>query len=239
MEKEWILRDKYNGVPSQEFEYDLERLNKGEPVAYIIGWAPFLGVKIYLDSKPLIPRPETEYWVSKAIEDIQKSSIKEPRILDLCAGSGCIGVAILKAIPDARVDFSEIDLDHHDTILKNITENKIETSRTHIFSGDLFENIVEKYDFILSNPPYIDPGLQSRIEKSVREFEPALALLGGVDGMVIIEKILRNSPKYLRQGGKLYLEHEPEQALKIKTILSGQSFHDQFDLVRYSVFNNP
>src|SRR3989338_975059 len=127
-------------------------MQETKPLAYVLGWIPFIYTKIYLDSKPLIPRTETEYWVDLVIKEIRNSGIKNPKILDLCAGSGCIGVAVLKEIPDALVDFTEIDASHHPTIKKNIRENGLVLSRANIFGGDLFEKVSDTYDFILSNP---------------------------------------------------------------------------------------
>lgn len=172
-----------------------------EPLAYSLGSVPFIHTKIFLDSRPLIPRTETEYWVDLAIKEIRTKNIEAPRILDLCAGSGCIGVAVLKEIPEAFVDFAEIEESHHRTIEKNIRENYVDASRTRIFGGSLFENISEKYDFILSNPPYINPALKDRIEPSVINYEPKKALYGGQNGLEIIEKILRDAPEHLEEGG--------------------------------------
>lgn len=236
-EIDWLLQEKYNGIKTPEFESDLTRLQKGEPLAYVIGWTPFLHTKIWLDSKPLIPRPETEFWVEKAISEIE--NIDNAKVLDLCAGSGCIGVAILREIPDAVVHFAEIDQTHHKTIKKNILENEIDSNRTKILGGNLFENVTEKYDFILTNPPYIDPKLSERIQKSVKIHEPEIALFGGINGMEIVEKIIEEAPKYLNPDGILYIEHEPEQALALQKILPGiQSFEDQFGVIRYSIFRN-
>jgi release factor glutamine methyltransferase len=92
-----LLQDKYNGIQTPEFETDVKRLESGEPLAYVIGWQPFCGTKIFLDSHPLIPRPETEYLVNKIITEL--SDKQNLKILDLCAGSGCIGVALLQALP--------------------------------------------------------------------------------------------------------------------------------------------
>jgi len=143
------------------------------------------------------------------------ASDKNLKVLDLCAGSGCIGVAVLKHVPVTRVDFCEIDSRHHPTILKNIQENGIDENRTRIFGGDLFENIPEGtiYDYILTNPPYINPTLAERTAEDVKKYEPALALFGGKDGMEYIEKIITDAPKFLAHGGVLCIEHEPEQAL--------------------------
>jgi release factor glutamine methyltransferase len=250
-EVEWLFRDKYNGILEPQFEADfnndLLRLQNGEPLAYVIGWVPFLGAKIYLDSLPLIPRAETEYWVANAVEKIKdcakKYNKENVKVLDLCAGSGCIGVAVLKNITGAQVDFVEIDTKHHENIKKNILENGIDLNRTKIFGGNLFENLNtnelgdQKYDFILTNPPYVNPQYINDVQDGVLKNEPHLALFGGNDGMQIVREILQNAPKFLNENGVLYIEHEPHQATEIQTILPGiVPLPDQFGVMRYSVF---
>ena len=237
-ESRWLLEEKYQGVASKEFERDLERLAVGEPLGYVIGWIPFLRTKIYLDSLPLIPRTETEYWVQKAIEEIQARDIENSRILDLCAGSGCIGIAVLKAIPGAVVDFIEIDSNHHETIRKNIRENGISKDRTQILGGDLFEQASGLYDLILTNPPYIDP-VGHEIQESVLSYEPHKALFGGESGMELIQRILEQVPQFLKPSGTLYIEHEPEQIFLIQQLIPGTVPHpDQFGVIRFSIYKN-
>mgnify|MGYP005613570291 FL=1 len=236
-EETWLLKDKYNGVPSAAFESDVARLRGGEPLAYIIGWVPFLNTRIFLDSHPLIPRPETEYWVAQACTEIH--TIENPRVLDLCAGSGCIGIAVLHNRTDAYVDFAEIDTHHHATIARNLCENGIDVSRTHIIGGDLFTNITGRYDFILSNPPYIDP-IIDRTTESVRTHEPATALYGGVDGFDIIARIIKEAPSFLNPNGTLIIEHEPEQSAAIRRAAPLAGFNavvrkDQFCVERFSI----
>lgn len=231
----WLLNDKYNGIESSEFHADVKRLESGVPLAYLIGWQPFCGTKIWLDSHPLIPRPETEYWAKLAIDEIKKKH--HPHVLDLCAGSGCIGVAVLKAIPDSTVDFVEIDESHHATILKNVQENGIDENRVRILGGNLFENSTDTYDAILTNPPYIDPNLSDRVQDSVVTHEPKIALFGGNGGIELIRTILAQFRQFLRPDGVLYIEHEPEQAGEIQRLLPGIiSEKDQFGVVRFSVF---
>jgi release factor glutamine methyltransferase len=235
-DKEWLLRDKYLGEKTPEFERDLERLENGEPLAFVIGWVPFLNTKIYLDSRPLIPRIETEYGVNEVLNGLED---RELRVLDLCAGSGCIGVAVLKRLPRARVDFVELEEKHHPTILKNIHENKLDESRTQILGGDLFERVTDKYDLILSNPPYIDKELK-RVEESVKKYEPEEALYGGKEGLEVIKRILEGAAGHLNPGGVLYIEHEPEQAeFLAKNPLFKETFSDQLGRKRYSSFGLP
>ncbi len=235
----WLLQEKYSGVETEAFFHDVERLRAGEPLAYIIGSIPFLHTKIFLDSRPLIPRTETEFWVEKVISKVLQSHENEVSILDLCAGSGCIGVAILNDIPRASVDFAEIDEMHHPTIRRNIEENNLSSRVFEIYGGSLFEKITQKYDYIISNPPYIDASL-NRTADSVKKYEPEIALYGGADGMELITHIIDNAPIHLTDRGVLVLEHEPEQgdAIARYALIHGftcQTYPDQFGVARYTV----
>lgn len=215
-ERQWLLREKYAGRETPAYADDCVRLAAGEPLAYLIGYVPFLDVTIHLASRPLIPRPETEYWTQRAIDEIRAAYAK-PHILDLCAGSGCIGVAVLHALGGTAV-FAEIDERHHRTIADNVLRNAINPDSTRIYGGDLFASIPpQQFDAILTNPPYIDPARRARIEPSVLHHEPHRALFGGVRGLAYIERIMRDALPYLARGGRLYIEHEPEQAPSIAT----------------------
>ena len=238
-EIEWLLKEKYHGEKSDAFFADCKRLALGEPLGYLIGHVPFLSCTIALDSKPLIPRPETEFWVEKAIEAIKSAAPQAPRILDLCAGSGCIGIAVAKAVPEATIHFSEIDATHLPTIEKNLAANSISKDRTCLAHSNLFEQFSGTYHFILSNPPYIDMDLE-RTDANVLEHEPYVALSGGLAGLEVIQKIIEEAPKHLERGGQLWLEHEPEQSEAIRNLAREHGFistthHDQYDVARYSV----
>ena len=251
-EERWLLKEKYEGVKSEAFYADLKRLQAGEPLGYIIGHSPFLDCQIYLDSKPLIPRPETEYWVEKAIvamKEIVSSSQtrRNLRVLDLCAGSGAVGLAVAKAVPEARVTFAEIDPAHLPTIQKNIESNlktlegSIRMDRFKVVESDLFEKVEGKFDFILTNPPYIDPAID-RAEESVKTHEPHLALYGGESGMEVIDRIIAYAPAYLNEGGQLWIEHEPEQSKAIAKSTEACGFRaatykDQYGVERFSIFS--
>jgi len=250
-ETQWLLEEKYNGQKCAAFLADCARLRAGEPLAYIIGWVPFLDCVIWLDSKPLIPRSETEYWVQTFIayrEDSLASLPKvtqgrELRVLDMCAGSGCIGVAVAKALSHIHVDFAEIDTAHHPTISRNCYDNLTPTvaKKSQIFAGDLFALVPSdtKYDFILSNPPYIDPALD-RTETSVKNHEPHQALYGGTSGTEIIARLIAQAPQYLTPNGELWLEHEPEQTTTLTALADEHRFtirthHDQYGYKRWIV----
>ena len=238
-EEAWLLEEKYHGEQSDAFFADCKRLALGEPLGYLIGYVPFLDCKIWLDSHPLIPRPETEFWVEKAISEIKNAGPSSPHLLDLCSGSGCIGVSVAKAIPTSIIDFSEIDLSHIPTIKKNLSENEIASERTTIHHTNLFEGIETTYDFILSNPPYIDLTL-GQTDESVLKYEPYIALSGGLEGLEIIEDIIKRAPLFLNPHGQLWLEHEPAQTKAINILASENNFsitthNDQYGVNRYSV----
>jgi release factor glutamine methyltransferase len=255
-EKIWLLKEKYQGVESDAFLADVKRLETGEPLAYLIGSIPFLDCTIYLDSQPLIPRPETEYWVEQAIKTIKTPSSRQDlelgdghgptsnlTILDLCAGSGAIGVAVAKAVKDAGVTFIEIGPSHLSTIKKNLNENTTiyDSERYKILESNLFDKLgnKDKFDFILTNPPYIDAKANT-VDINVENHEPHLALFGGNDGMEIITKIINSAKDHLTPTGQLWIEHEPFQSEAIKNLAERNGYQivthlDQYQVARFSV----
>lgn len=250
-EIEWLLKDKYKGEKSDAFFADCKRLALGEPLGYLIGHTPFLDCDIYLDSHPLIPRVETEFWTEKAITEIKsffnlKPSLgldleDEPvRVMDMCAGSGCVGVAVAEHIGKALVDFAEIEDSHLPTIAKNVNRNGIEAERVHIRQSSIFSAFPDtKYNFILANPPYIDSDT-NRTDDSVINFEPHLALFGGHKGMELIIQLITESKYHLEPDGQLWFEHEPEQSKEIAVVAASHGFvssthKDQYGVERYSV----
>ena len=242
----WLLDEKYGGEKSDAFFADCKRLALGEPLAYLIGFSPFLNCKIFLDSRPLIPRVETEFWVEEAITaakggtSLSLGFSPEPlRVLDMCAGSGCIGVALAKAIPRALVTFAEIDERHLPTIEKNIMANEIDSAHTMLVHSNLFSNVTGKYNFILSNPPYIDEALK-RVDDSVVMNEPYVSLFGGEKGLDVISQLIAESPAHLVSGGQLWIEHEPEQTGAIHDLAKTRNFTvtthlDQYEKERFSI----
>lgn len=236
-EEKWLLEEKYAGQASPAYETDRLRLASGEPLAYVIGTIPFLGLTIHLDSKPLIPRPETEWWTEKLIQELKKR-MDPVRVLDLCAGSGAIGCAILKHVPNTHVSFGEIDDAHKATILRNINVNGFDTSRTDVRIGDLFQPFSEQFDVIATNPPYIPEARE--LERSVTEHEPALALFAGESGMSVIERILEEAGTHLLPHGELWLECDETHATRVQSLVSAHAkrvevVHDQYDRARLVV----
>lgn len=243
-EKEWLLREKYNGQETEEFFKDVKRLEAGEPIDYLIGFFDFLGCHIDLSFRPLIPRTETEWWTERAIKGFRKNfghRMSKYKILDLFAGSGCIGIALLKHLPEAAVDFGEKDSDFVLQIEKNIKQNSIDPKRTRVFTSDIFTNISpKKYDFIFANPPYISRTKIEAVQKSVLDHEPADALFAEDDGLFFIKKLLVEAPQFLAPKGKLFIEFDSWQKPQIEKLVALSPFQaefwkDQFDRWRVAV----
>lgn len=200
---EALIREKYAGErEALGLTQDLARLASGEPLAYVIGNVPFLGLTIDLFSHPLIPRPETEWWVEELAGHIGDKPL---RVLDLCAGSGAIGLALLKLCPNVRVSFGELMEEHDAVIRKNLTDNNLDASRASVGIGDLFAPFAnETFDIIATNPPYI-PNIRT-LDESVSKFEPSEALYAGVDGMDVIRRICVEAPAHMNAKGELWME---------------------------------
>ena len=202
----------------------------------------FLNCKINLSRKVFQPRIETEFWVKKAIKDVgmlECSNVGMLEVLDIFAGSGCIGIAVLKNIENSMVDFSDISKEALEQIKINLKLNKIPKSRFKIYHSNFFEKLKEKkYDVIFANPPYVALDRIKEVQKEVLEKEPKIALFAGEDGMDFIEKFLKEVKNHLKPGGIFYLEFDPLQKRKIEEIMRRErfefSFHkDQFKKFRW------
>ncbi len=203
------------------------------PVEYKQGYKYFLGNKIDLSLKPLIPREETEYWVSLVLKEIKEGS----RCLDLFSGSGCIGLSILKAIKNSYCDFGEIE----DKFIQQIKINLkgIDEDRYNVIKTDIFLNIKDKYDYILANPPYVAEKRMTEVGEDVLKYEPHIALFSGENGMNIIEKLIDEGLKHLNKNGLLVIEHDEKQKEQIEKLVLKNSYlqyefcKDQFNKYRF------
>lgn len=200
------------------------------PEDYKRGYKDFLGVKIDLSFRPLIPREETEDWVKGVIGEIKGGC------LDFFAGSGCIGLSILKNIPDSICDFGDKEGSFLKGIEKSAEENGIVEERFSLIETDIFSNISKKYDYILANPPYVAERRIDEVGEDVKMFEPSIALYGGSDGMEIIKKFLNEANDYLKEKGIIYMEFDPEQKNWIEEIIKDKYSSFEFFKDRYNKY---
>jgi len=213
-EKEYLLiNDNKELLAKKEKEYRevINRLINGEPLQYIIGKQEFMGLEFEVNKNVLIPRADTEILVEEVIELIGN---KELKVLDLCTGSGAIAVSLAKKLKNIKATASDISLNALKTAKKNAILNDVNV----IFKqSDLFENIEETFDIIVSNPPYIETNVIKTLNKDVQN-EPFIALDGGKDGLDIYRKIINEAYKYLNENGTLALEigyNQKEQVINL------------------------
>lgn len=227
--REELSRDGRLYVPAaveQQVERLAQRHLAGEPVAYLIGEWEFYGLPLDISESVLIPRPDTEVLVEQALSRLQ--GVSEPRILDLCAGSGCIGLALAKHLPGSRVVLGELDEGALRICRQNIRRNDL-TGR----AVSLQMNALEKppahlgeFDAIVSNPPYIPDGDIAGLDVSVRDYEPHLALRGGEDGLDFYRAICAQWRTALRADGRLLFEVGIGQADDVLRIMRNCGFGD-------------
>lgn len=225
-----IIEEKHNGALNMEIWRDAQRLLRGEPLDYIIGRVHFGGATIDLSRHPLILRRGTENWERKAIEDIKKRNNMGETIqcLDIFAGSGCMGIAILKNIPQATVDFADIDSEMLKQIEINLKINTIDPARAKVIHSDIFKNINKEYDYIFANPPYVPLKEKNRVAKWCLDYEPHHSFFAGDNGSLFIKPFLREARKYVRRGGKIWMEYEWIKEEEIEKLLESAGY-EQFN----------
>lgn len=198
-------------LPSDKLGDGIKRLNNGEPVQYIVGNVDFYGYKINVNKNVLIPRFETEELVFKTINLIKKNSNENIKVLDIGTGSGCISIALKKEIPGLDITAVDISEDALVVAKNNALENNCEIN---FIKSDLFNNIDDKYDLIISNPPYIS--YDEQIMDIVKKNEPHLALYAKNNGLYFYEEIIKNSSNYLNDKNIIAFEIGYLQANEIK-----------------------
>ncbi len=198
-EKLLIMDEEVDEKLVEIFNDNLDKLIKGIPVQYLVNNQSFYGMDFYVDSRVLIPQPDTECLVEEGLEFIKGK--ENTKVLDLCTGSGAIAIAIAKN-SDAIVYASDISKDALD--VAKLNANNLGTNIAFIES-DLFQNINEKFDLIISNPPYIKTDVIDTLSNEVKN-EPRLALDGKEDGLYFYKEIIKNAKGFLNPNGKLLFE---------------------------------
>ena len=221
------LREKAKEITGSQSDYHssytelLTRRLNGEPLQYIEEYIPFYSIQINVDQRCLIPRPETEFL----IELIKNKSDNPKKILDVGTGTGCIALMLKKLYPESKVDACDISLEALDLAKENSEINNLEIN---LFQSDLLSDIEEvDYDIIVANLPYIPTETLSSLESEVVDYEPLVALDGGVDGLLYINKLIKEIEEKNITNLTLFLEVDTSHAT---TILNNLSHWKQVEL---------
>ena len=203
----------------------VQRILDGEPLAYVLGMWEFYGMELYVNHDVLIPRDDTcavaEIAIKKALFLEQ-----DPRILDLCTGSGCIGLAIANRVKDARVTLADLSREALAVAKKNVARHHL-SGRVSCVQVDAMKAppaFLGQFDLIVSNPPYVTTQEMEELDDSVKKFEPHMALWGGEDGLDFYRSIARNYRSCLKPGGFLCLEFGMGQGDGVCQILKNNGF---------------
>ena len=204
----------------------VKRAAEHEPIAYLVGRCEFYSLPLKITPDCLIPRPETEHLVERAV-DFLRDRPSPQYALDLCTGSGCIAAAIAKNVNDVQVVATDICDNALKIAAENIHRHKL-NEKVRLLCGDLFDAIIEgldetRFDLIVSNPPYVSDDEYEKLEQNVKHYEPKLALWAGVDGLDIYQRILKKVDEFLKPDGALMMEIGYAQGPAIQKMLEEAS----------------
>ena len=224
-DRDFIILNSNQDINEKDYCYFQKLIyerSKGKPIAYLTGKKFFWKHEFEINDKVLIPRPDTEIIIEQVLNLYKnKNNII---FLDIGFGSGCILLSILKERKDFRA--IGIDISKHALKLCNINAYKLGVkNRARLFKSDIDKFSRGKYDLIISNPPYIKKLDLKYLEKDVINFEPSLALDGGLDGISEIRKVIKKSSELIKSGGKLILEIAFNQKKEVKQLLINNSFY--------------
>lgn len=225
--KEYLMIHEDEEISDQMYNLyfeKIERLKNHEPLQYIIENQEFMGFDFYVDKNVLIPQPDTENLVEEVINIVEKNSLKQTRILDMCTGSGAIAISLAKLVKGSIVYGSDIS----EEALKIAENNSVSNQANVLFmKSDMFKNIFKEFRFniIVSNPPYIETETIKNLSQEVQN-EPRIALDGGADGLKFYREIAENSKKFLEENGFLALEIGYNQKEKVEEILKKNEFRN-------------
>ena len=223
--REYVLLNPRQEIKKSSYLYFQKLVNqrlKGKPIAQLLGKKDFWNLEFEINKNVLIPRPDTELLVSEVLKLIRhKNKVK---ILDIGTGSGCILISILNERIDCKgvgIDISKKCID-----LSKINAKKFNIiNRVNFFKSDVDNFNYGKYDLVISNPPYIKLIDIKKLDKDVVDFEPKLAINGGIDGLTEVKKVINKSSKILKVSGKLVLEIGFDQKDKVKRLLIKKGFY--------------
>ena len=213
---------KINDVQLKEFYNLLDRRKKKEPIAYILNKKEFWNNLFYVNKNVLIPRPDTEILIEQILKNYSKN--ESLSVLDIGTGSGCIVLSLLKLFKNFKGVAIDISKKALNVAKYNAKMHQLD-NRVKFFKSSVDNFLKGKYDLIVSNPPYIKQLDFKNLERDISEYEPSLALKGGIDGLTVIRRVIKKSSKLLKRGGKLVLEIGYDQMYQSKQVLRKQGFY--------------
>lgn len=214
----------------EEFLSLIKKRSTAYPMAYLLNEKQFMGLDLYVEEGVLIPRPDTEVLIEYVIDYIEKTyKDKKINILDVGIGSGAISLSLGKYCPNARV--YGMDIGYKPIKVSNINKERLKLNNVSFHQGDLFQAIDNlklqgQCEIIISNPPYIREGDIKSLQKDVVDYEPRLALDGGLDGLDFYRKITHEGKKYLTKNGLLIYEIGFDQGQDLKKIMTNEGYRD-------------
>ncbi len=231
------LRDPSWKEGRERLEHLIQRRVSGEPLQYILGDREFWSIHFRVDPRVLIPRPETELLVEQSLSILSEGSLEgTPRLLEIGTGSGAIAISLAKEVRDLFIVATDISGE----ALLLAKENAVDAGVHHqitFLQGDLFgpfRSTGERGSFhlILSNPPYIQSSEIQNLAREIKDYEPIVALNGGVDGIAFYRSIVSQSPTYLRKGGWLLLEVGEDQGKRVSAVIEKEGVFDRAERIK-------
>jgi release factor glutamine methyltransferase len=208
----------------------VERRVTREPLAYIVGAREFWGLELEVTPDVLIPRPATELIV-EAVLELYRDRNARLRVADVCTGCGCVAVAIAHERPAARIVATDISPEALEVARRNAGRHGVD-DRVSFRHGDLLSGFEGEFDAIVANPPYVLDGAREALQPEVRDFEPAVALFGGREGLDLVTRLVADAPKHLSPGGHLIFEFGLGQDVEIEELLGGSAALELVELRR-------
>ena len=212
----------------EEYKNYIKEIVEGKPIQYITNNQEFMKLNFYVDKNVLIPQPDTETLVEKVLNMVDKN--EKIKILDMCTGSGAIGVSLAYYLNKSQITLADISNEAIKVAKVNAKKNKVQ-ERTRFIKTDMFENIKEKFDIIVSNPPYIKTNIIHTLEKQVQN-EPHIALDGGEDGLEFYKILIEEAPKYLEKSGKLFLEIGYDQKQEVENLARQNGNYEKIETIK-------
>lgn len=219
---------KVEKIKEEEYKKYIKEIIQGKPVQYIINNQEFMKLNFFVNENVLIPQPDTEILVEKVLEIVKENM--ENKILDICTGSGAIGISLAYYLNKAKLTLADISSIALEISKINAKRNNVE-EKIKFIKSDMFEKIEEKYNIIVSNPPYIKTNIIPTLDKQVQN-EPYIALDGGKDGLKFYRILINEAPKYLEKDGILIFEIGYDQKKDIEDLVKENKNYKSMQVIK-------